>query len=319
MEKLGTILQKAIPQNDSIARPLTISEITELPIIGITPGKARELGFGFSFSPPKEIQCEFCERTLVPIGRRAMMKAEIVEWTGWQKCICAESAKHQKKLEAEKEKQRIEEKESARKALLQERVRELFDMSQLGKRFITRTFDSWKQTPINQQAYESAKKYVDNFDNYKEKGIGLMMSGTKGTGKTHLAAAITIELINQGTPVIMNTMIRLLGKIKDTYDGDLKETESSLIDIYSTVDLLAIDDLGKERPNEWALEKLYTIINARYENLLPVVITTNYTIDRLKDRLTVKNNVETAEAIVSRLNEMCVGIEMNWEDWRLKT
>lgn len=290
----------------------------DLPTIGITPGKARDLGFAFRYEPPKEKYCEFCERTLLPVGRRAMMNAEIVEWTGWQECICAESAKHKKKLEAEKEKQRVAEEEAARKALLQERVRELFDMSQLGKRFKTRTFNSWKMTPINQQAYESAKKYADKFDNYKEKGIGLLLSGTKGTGKTHLAAAITIELINQGTPVIMNTMINLLGKIKETYDGELKGTESSFLDLYSTVDLLVIDDLGKERPNEWVLEKLYTIINARYENLLPVIVTTNYDIDRLRDRLTVKGNAETAEAIVSRLNEICVGIEMNWEDWRLK-
>ena len=307
-----------MPQNDSTARPLTTSEIIELPTIRITPGKARDLGFVFRYEPPKEKECEFCGRKLFPLGLRAPRRAEIIEWTGWQECICAESARHKKKLEAEKEKQRVAEEEAARKALLQERVRELFNMSQLGKRFMTRTFATWKLTPENKKAFESAKKYAEKFETYKEKGIGLMMSGTKGTGKTHLAAAITIELINQGTPVIMNTMIGLLSKIKGAYDGELKETENSLIDLYSTVDLLVIDDLGKERPNEWVLEKLYTIINTRYDNLLPVIVTTDYDIDRLRDRLTVKNNTETAEAIVSRLNEMCVGIEMNWEDWRLR-
>lgn len=290
----------------------------DLPTIGITPGKARDLGFAFRYEPPEEKYCEFCERTLVPVGRRALMRAEIVEWTGWQECICREALKKKADLEAQRERKQAEEEEAARKAMFQERVRKLFDMSQLGKRFMTRTFATWKLTPENKKAFESAKKYAEKFETYKEKGIGLMMSGTKGTGKTHLAAAITIELINKGTPVIMNTMIGLLSKIKGAYDGEIKETENSLIDLYSTVDLLVIDDLGKERPNEWVLEKLYTIINARYENLLPVIVTTNYDIDRLRDRLTVKNNTETAEAIVSRLNEMCVGIEMNWEDWRLK-
>ena len=318
MEKLGTILQKATPQNDSTARPLTISEIMDLPTIGITPGKARDLGFVFRCEPPEEKRCEFCERALLPVGRRDLTRAEIAEWTGWQECICREALKKKADLEAQRERKQAEEEEAARKAMFQERVRKLFDMSQLGKRYMTRTFAAWKLTPENKKAFQSARQYAEKFDIYKEKGIGLMMSGTKGTGKTHLAAAITIELINQGTPVIMNTMIGLLSKIKGAYDGEIKETENSLIDLYSAVDLLVIDDLGKERPSEWVLEKLYTIINTRYDNLLPIVVTTNYDIDRLRDRLTVKNNAETAGAIVSRLNEMCVGIEMNWEDWRLK-
>ena len=49
--------------------------------------------------------------------------------------------------------------------------------------------------------------------------------------------------------------------------------------------MLIIDDLGKERPSEWTLEKLFTIINNRYENNLPVIITTNYNRDKLRERL----------------------------------
>lgn len=307
-----------ILQNDSTARPLTISEITDLPVINIYADQAKNLGFAFYKEPPREKQCEFCGRTLSPVGRRALMRAEIIEWTGWEECTCSKAVKRRLVIEEERRRREAEELEAARRAQFQERVQKLFDMSQLGKRFMARTFETWKMTPENRKAFEFAKKYAEKFEKYKEKGLGLMMSGTKGTGKTHLAAAITINLINRGIPVIMNTMIKLLGKIKETYDGDLKETETSLIDLYSTVDLLVIDDLGKERPNEWTLEKLYTIVNNRYENLLPIVVTTNYDIDRLITRLTIKNNIETAEAIVSRLNEMCVGVKMSWEDWRLK-
>ena len=297
---------------------MTISEITDLPAVYIDPEWADKIGLTYPDPPPAK-ECEFCGKILKPVGWRALTRAEILKWTGWQECDCFEAQKRKLDLKVEEEIKKTKEKEAARKAELKKRIETLFDMSQLGKRFRTRTFENWKITPNNKHAYESAKKYALEFEKMKEKGIGLMLTGTMGTGKTHLAAAITISLINKGTPVIMNTMINLLNKIKGAYGGELKETENELINLYSTVDLLIIDDLGKERTNEWTLEKLYTIINARYENLLPVVITTNFDIERLISRLSLKNNTETAEAIVSRLNEMCVGLEMNYEDWRLKT
>ena len=93
-------------------------------------------------------------------------------------------------------------------------------------------------------------------------------------------------------------------------------TELSIIDNYSKVPLLIIDDLGKERPSEWTLEKLFTIINNRYENNLPVVITTNYNRDRLRERLANRTNYEIADAIISRLYEMCKGINIKGTDKR---
>ena len=72
-------------------------------------------------------------------------------------------------------------------------------------------------------------------------------------------------------------------------------------------DLLIIDDLGKEKVSEWTLEKLYYVINSRYEDCLPIVITTNYDPEKLVRRLTVKDNFETAEAIVSRICEPASG------------
>lgn len=53
------------------------------------------------------------------------------------------------------------------------------------------------------------------------------------------------------------------------------------MNLYSSVDLLVIDDLGKEKPTEWVLEKLFLIVNNRYNNYLPIVITTNYNRNQL--------------------------------------
>ena len=72
----------------------------------------------------------------------------------------------------------------------------------------------------------------------------------------------------------------MLDYIKDTYkDSDMSDKE--YLNLYSSVDLLIIDDLGKEKTTEWVLEKLFLIINNRYNNYLPIVITTNYNINQL--------------------------------------
>lgn len=192
----------------------------------------------------------------------------------------------------------------------------MFETSKLGERFKTRTFENFKVNNQNENAYKLAKGFVNNFEKAKEKGLGIMFIGNYGVGKTHLACSIAIELINNGIPVIYGSSISLLGKIRETYESNINTNEWQLLDLYSNTDLLIIDDLGKEKPSEWVLEKLYYIINQRYENLKPVVITTNYNIDELINRLTTKNNSSTAEAIISRLNEMCTGVFVNDKDYR---
>ena len=77
-----------------------------------------------------------------------------------------------------------------------------------------------------------------------------------------------------------------------------------------------IDDLGKERATEWSVTILYRIINDRYEAMLPTIITTNYNSDVLTEKLTVKGDRETADAIVSRFIESSDCVTMAWKDYR---
>ena len=142
------------------------------------------------------------------------------------------------------------------------------------------------------------------------------MVGNNGVGKTHLACSIANELIKNGIPIIYGTLINLLAELKNSYDSDNNISEREIIKLYEKVNLLIIDDLGKENPSEWGLEKLFTIINSRYENNLPVVITTNYNRERLRERLANNVNYEIADSIISRLYEMCKGISLNGKDKR---
>ena len=91
-----------------------------------------------------------------------------------------------------------------------------------------------------------------------------------------------------------------------------------IIKLYEIVELLIIDDLGKEKPSEWGLEKLFTIINSRYENNLPAIITTNYNQNTLIERISLNGEVETVKSIISRLYEMCYLAQINDVDYRIK-
>jgi DNA replication protein DnaC len=84
-------------------------------------------------------------------------------------------------------------------------------------------------------------------------------------------------------------------------------------------ELLVIDDLGKEQCTKWSVAKLYEILNDRYENNKPVIITTNYSQDELTRRLTPDGgDSKTAGSMVSRLKETAIIMPMVWEDWRSK-
>lgn len=261
-------------------------------------------------------KCEFCGKKLLATGLliNILGRYKWLHKNGeYELCYCEGAKKYREEMrKAEEERLRIE-KERA----YQEKIERMIRESKLGERFRSRTFDNFIVNDKNRIAYEMAKKYSDEFEKYKKQGLGLIFTGSYGTGKTHLAASICHELIKQGFQPIFGTMITLLEKIKATYDDEYaKENEEQVINKYTRCDLLIIDDLGKERPTEWAVEKLYYVINTRYEKCMPVVITTNYTTDKLINRLTVKDNIETAEAIVSRIYEMCRGVHMEWEDYR---
>jgi DNA replication protein DnaC len=284
-----------------------------------TPEEAENHGIDLGDNVPVPSVCQFCARVLYHRGIKHPFKNQIMHWNqSPERCTCPAAVEFWEAYDAKEEQRRQEEAEILRRAAFKAKVEGLFKQSRLGERFKARTFGNFKLNDQNKAAYETALKYATEFDKYKSQGIGLIFNGTYGTGKTHLAAAITNQLLNRGIPVIFGTTITLLGKLKESYSGEVKESESEIIDLYSTIELLVLDDLGKERVNEWVLEKLYLIINARYENNLPLIVTTNYNIDDLPRKLTTDRNCDTAGAVTSRLWEMCRGIEMIFDDWRKK-
>lgn len=281
------------------------------------------------YNPPEPVNCEYCGK---PRLTRGFKFGSRIIWApyGPEKCDCPEAVAEHKKQEA---KRKVEEETKCREEKAQEmrkRVRQIIGTSGMNARFLRRTFDTFQIAEENRKALRVCIDYANNFrdklpGNNQEPGRnGLFITGPKGTGKTHLAAAIANKLMRQGTTVICMTMIDLLERIKRTYEQNRQYggeiSEGRVLDTYKSVQLLIIDDMGKEPATEWAVSKIYAIINSRYEEYMPTIITTNYTDAELVRRLIPKETGDptTADATIDRLREMCAAIVTTGESWRRK-
>ena len=239
----------------------------------------------------------------------------------WQpfisRCDCPEAVAYWQKFDEDQRAAEAAEKQEEERRHRQMQIERILGRSGIKKRFQQRTFANFvTDTPERVRCYKIAKRYADTFSERYSNGDGLYIEGTNGTGKTHLAAAIALQLINERIPVICKTSTDLLMDIKKAYESR-EVSESRVLDIYKTVDLLIIDDLGKETCSDWSMSTLYSILNDRYEDMKPTIVTTNYGAEDLIKALTPRGYDNTKiVAIISRLKETSTVITMAWADYR---
>ena len=264
------------------------------------------------------IECEYCKNKLYRktidwnlYDTKRVMKLD------YERCNCKDAQKYWNEYDMKKLQMLEEEKKLRMMQEFANKVDKIIKNSKMSKRNLNYKFENFEVNSNNKKVYQSLKNYSEKLVNEVERK-GLILVGNNGVGKTHLACSIANELIKNGIPIIYGTLINLLAELKNTYDVYNNISEMKIIKLYEKVDLLIIDDLGKEKPSEWGLEKLFTIINSRYENNLPVIITTNYDQNSLIDRLSINGEIETAKSIISRLYEMCYLVKIEDRDHRIK-
>lgn len=103
----------------------------------------------------------------------------------------------------------------------------------------------------------------------------LVMVGPVGAGKTHLAAAIANAALARGQQVLFSVVPDLLDHLRATFGPSSETDYDARFELVRTVELLVLDDLGTENATPWAREKLYQLINHRYNTRLPTVVTSN--------------------------------------------
>jgi DNA replication protein DnaC len=149
------------------------------------------------------------------------------------------------------------------------------------RNFMDKRFDNFNPTisPEIKEAYRIAKKYA------QDPGGWLILIGKVGCGKTHLAAAIANEYIEYGETVLFTTTIDLLDHLRSTFAPSSDIIYDQLFAKMREASLLVLDDLGTQQSSPWANEKLFQLLNYRYNLQLPTVITTNIVLNNIEERI----------------------------------
>jgi len=235
--------------------------------------------------------CPYCQN-VVPKKRITLFNRE---YTVQPVCDCEAEARDREWEEAQ---------ERFRKREIERR----FSISDEGERFSQYRFDTFIPVQGTEAALRMAREFAETFGERKD-GLGLLIWGQPGNGKSHLAAAICHQLKEAGHTVIFKKVPNLLERIRNTFRRGANETEQQIMDALRECDLLVMDDIGAEKVTDWVLEVLFRIIDGRYSYRRPIVFTTNFSPTSLLLRFQPEGKAtEEQEIAAKRIHDRIIGM-----------
>ena len=244
--------------------------------------------------PTDQTREEHCERH-GPYTSTIWRFGTVEHWTGCLQCS-------DERKEAERDRELADAASNRKQALEDARTALRYQRAKIPQRYVGKTFDTYQVDHANagqDRALKICRAYVERWEQCRKVGRCIVFVGTVGTGKSHLAAAICSGVLEKGATALFRTAPDAIGMVKAEYGkgGD----EESAYEALRKPDLLVLDDIGAVKLSEHDLGVLYRIIQGRYEDEKPLIMTSNApTIavlqsiigDRLVDRAVENNGVE---------------------------
>ena len=210
------------------------------------------------------------------------------------------------------------------------RTARIIAQTRIPKRYEHCTLESFETgfpaaTHSLQGALRSARKFVESYP-LDTRGTGLLLTGSIGVGKTHLAVGILQALVaERGATGLFYDYRDLLKQVQNSYNRQVQSTELEILAPVFEAEVLVLDELGASKPTDWVWDTVAHILNTRYNDRRTTIITTNYlNAGPLGSGLSIEkraNSEETlgdriGERMRSRLQEMCVVVGMQGVDFR---
>lgn len=257
-------------------------------VLPISESGAERLAEGDHIGEDGLVYCGKC-------GSRKQLRVKFGDKTHVVRCVCKCESK-----ELEEKKRQEEYEEQMR------RINRLKEASMMDKKYREVTFDKYEVREENKKVFEMAKKYADRFQDMYKKNQGLLLYGPVGTGKSFTAACIGNYLLNNAKPVIMTSFVKIL---QDIWEND---REAEYITILNSASLLIVDDLGTERETDYALEKVYNIIDSRVRANKPMIITSNLELNDMMECEDIRK-----KRIYDRILECCYPMYVGGKSFRM--
>jgi DNA replication protein DnaC len=188
-----------------------------------------------------------------------------------------------------------------------------FESVRLPRRYDGFHFSNYKPQNASQtEAFRFAQALTHE---YPAVDRGLLLMGTVGVGKTHLAVSILKGLTERGFGCLFYEFGTLLKEIQDSYNPNTHTSELGVLGPVLNTEILVLDELGASKPTDWVRDTMAHVINSRYNDRKLTIFTTNYLDDRKADREeTLEDRIGTR--LRSRLFEMCKTVAIAGNDYR---
>lgn len=190
------------------------------------------------------------------------------------------------------------------------RIAALLGRSGIPARFVDRSFANYVATAPGQKvALGVCRAYAESWPEKSAQGASIVLTGSPGTGKTHLACAIGNKVLREHfATVLFATVSAMLRAIKETYRKDSQRTEQEVIDRLAEPNLLIVDEVGVQVGSEHEKLLMFEVLNERYQNLRPTILISNLSVDELETFL--------GHRVMDRYRECGSVLAFDWESHR---